>query len=87
MIKIPEMFALSVNYRSHMGIVNCARSVVQLITQFWPHTIDQLKEEEGIVDGPKPIFYTGHTLDTAHIEAEHSQLESEYVLSVRANRP
>jgi hypothetical protein len=45
--------------RSHGGIVNCAHSVIQLITQFWPHVIDNLAQEQGIVDGLKPVFFHG----------------------------
>jgi hypothetical protein len=59
------MFQLAVNYRSHGGIVNCAHSVVELITHFWPYTIDSLAPEQGIVDGVKPIFLTAQDQDTA----------------------
>ena len=71
----PRSFQLAVNYRSvhvqfspntyltqdrsHSGIVNCAHSVIQLITRFWPHTIDNLAQEQGIVDGLKPVFFHG----------------------------
>jgi hypothetical protein len=60
MIKGPRMFQLAVNYRSHGGIVNCAHSVIQLITQFWPYAIDNLAPEQGMVDGLKPIFLSAH---------------------------
>jgi len=52
----PKMFQLTVNYRSHAGIVNCAHSVVSLITRFWPDAIDILAPERGVVDGAKPVF-------------------------------
>ncbi|PCH33046.1 hypothetical protein WOLCODRAFT_62498 [Wolfiporia cocos MD-104 SS10] len=55
----PASFELGVNYRSHAGIVNCAHSVVKLITQFWPHAIDHLAEERGIIEGIKPVYFTG----------------------------
>lgn len=61
-------FQLTVNYRSHGGIVRCAHSVVQLITTFWPHAIDHLGEEKGVVDGVKPIFFSGQDQDAAHYE-------------------
>jgi hypothetical protein len=61
----PELFSLSVNYRSHGGIVNCAQTVVETITHFWPGSIDVLEKERGLVDGPKPIFFTG---GVAHYE-------------------
>ncbi|KAK0456957.1 hypothetical protein EV421DRAFT_103155 [Armillaria borealis] len=53
----PEMFQLAVNYRSHAGIVDCAHSIIDLITMFWEDSIDRLSPEMGIVDGVKPVFF------------------------------
>ncbi|SJL05199.1 uncharacterized protein ARMOST_08565 [Armillaria ostoyae] len=53
----PEMFQLAVNYRSHAGIVDCAHSIIDLITMFWENSIDRLSPEMGIVDGVKPVFF------------------------------
>jgi len=55
----PKTFELVVNYRSHGGIVNCARSVTELIMRYWPHSIDTLQPEHAIVEGPLPIFFPG----------------------------
>ncbi|KAL7285962.1 hypothetical protein ACG7TL_001077 [Trametes sanguinea] len=55
----PESFHLAVNYRSHAGIVDCAYSVIELITQFWPNAIDSLGRETGMVAGIKPVFFSG----------------------------
>ncbi|TCD62368.1 hypothetical protein EIP91_006977 [Steccherinum ochraceum] len=66
--KPPETFQLITNYRSHNGIVGCAHSVVALITEFWPHAIDTLAEEKGIVDGLKPVFFSGWDKDTVRYE-------------------
>ncbi|KAJ3722275.1 hypothetical protein C8R42DRAFT_580360, partial [Lentinula raphanica] len=52
-------FQLAVNYRSHSGIVNCASSVIKLITHFWQNSIDQLTPEKGVVVGTKPLFFIG----------------------------
>jgi len=54
----PQTYELVVNYRSHGGIVNCARSVIDLITLYWPHSIDILKPERASVDGFRPIFFS-----------------------------
>ncbi|KAG2085197.1 uncharacterized protein F5147DRAFT_794237 [Suillus discolor] len=67
-LRQPAMFQLAINYRSHGGIVNCARSVIELITKFWPNTIDTLRPEMGVVDGHKPVFFTGWDKDTVHHE-------------------
>lgn len=55
--KKPELFELAINYRSHGGIVNCAQSVVKLITDFWPESIDILQTEQAMLGGPKPVFF------------------------------
>ncbi|RDB28998.1 TPR and ankyrin repeat-containing protein 1 [Hypsizygus marmoreus] len=55
----PKTFQLATNYRSHAGIVNCAHSVIELITRFWPNSIDLLAPERGIVEGLKPVFLEG----------------------------
>ncbi|KAI6044090.1 hypothetical protein EDC04DRAFT_459876 [Pisolithus marmoratus] len=55
----PELFELAINYRSHGGIVNCAQSVVKLITVFWPESVDILKPERAMLGGPKPVFFVG----------------------------
>ncbi|KAJ7755559.1 hypothetical protein B0H16DRAFT_1540848 [Mycena metata] len=54
----PRTFQLTLNHRSHSGIVNCAHSIVELITKLWPDAIDVLERERGTVDGPRPIFFT-----------------------------
>ncbi|KAI6021001.1 hypothetical protein BKA83DRAFT_14200 [Pisolithus microcarpus] len=64
----PQSFQLAINYRSHGGIVNCAHSVIDLISHFWPNSIDQLQPEHGIVDGLKPVFFTGWDKDTVRYE-------------------
>jgi len=53
---VPKTFQLATNYRSHAGIVNCAHSVIELITRFWPDSIDTLAPEKGIVEGLRPVF-------------------------------
>ncbi|KIY43108.1 hypothetical protein FISHEDRAFT_54171, partial [Fistulina hepatica ATCC 64428] len=64
----PKTFELTTNYRSHAGIVNCAHSVIELITRFWPDTIDVLAPEKGVVTGVKPIFFSGQNGDAVQYE-------------------
>ncbi|KAJ6614863.1 hypothetical protein B0H10DRAFT_2042924 [Mycena sp. CBHHK59/15] len=54
----PRVFQLTVNYRSHSGIVNCAHTIIEVITRFWPDAIDVLERERGTVDGLRPVFFT-----------------------------
>ncbi|KAI5986328.1 hypothetical protein EDD15DRAFT_2373322 [Pisolithus albus] len=60
----PASFQLAINHRSHGGILNCARSVIELISHFWPHSIDPIQPEHGTVDGVKPVFCTGWDKDS-----------------------
>jgi hypothetical protein len=62
------MFQLTINYRSHAGIANCAHSVIELITMFWPYSIDILAQEQGVVDGVKPMFFGTSGQDPASSE-------------------
>ncbi|KAI9567008.1 P-loop containing nucleoside triphosphate hydrolase protein [Boletus coccyginus] len=64
----PTAFQLVINYRSHGGILNCAHTVIERITRFWPEAIDGLQPEEGIVDGLKPVFFRGWDQDTVRYE-------------------
>ncbi|OJA13247.1 hypothetical protein AZE42_12316, partial [Rhizopogon vesiculosus] len=84
----PTMFQLAINYRSHGGIVNCAHSVIELITRFWPNTIDKLQPEKGVVDGLKPVFFTGWDNDTVSYEqflfgASHIEFGAQQCILVR----
>ncbi|KAK2462120.1 hypothetical protein APHAL10511_006583 [Amanita phalloides] len=54
--ELPKTFYLAVNYRSHTGIVNCAHSVIELIQQHWPYSIDALAPEKGLIIGAPPVF-------------------------------
>lgn len=44
----PETFELLVNYRSHGGIVDCASSIISLISELFPYSIDELKRETAV---------------------------------------
>ena len=57
--------------------MNCAHSVIELITQFWPDSIDILAPEKGIVKGLKPIFLWGQD-DILHV-GFNSSLLIEYI--------
>lgn len=55
----PKQFELDINYRSHNGILRLAASVVDLILQFFPDSIDRLKRERGEIGGPRPVVFEG----------------------------
>ncbi|KAG8989209.1 hypothetical protein FRB94_014588, partial [Tulasnella sp. JGI-2019a] len=59
----PAVFELSVNYRSHAGIMDVAAFLVSLINRAFPNTIDILQREQALGYGPKPVFFIGRTDD------------------------
>jgi hypothetical protein len=65
----PKSFKLVTNFRSHGGIVKCAHSIIALIMRFWPYAIDVLPQEKGIVDGIKPVFFSGWDQDNVRYES------------------
>ncbi|QRW07579.1 P-loop nucleoside triphosphate hydrolase [Ceratobasidium sp. AG-Ba] len=64
----PTLFHLAVNYRSHGGIIDCASSIVQLISDLFPRSIDKLDKESGMTEGPKPVFFSGWGRDVVQFE-------------------
>ena len=65
----PKSFQLVTNFRSHGGIVKCAHSIITLIMRFWPYAIDNLPQEKGVVDGIKPVFFSGWDQDNVRYES------------------
>ncbi|KAF8624782.1 hypothetical protein AX15_005672 [Amanita polypyramis BW_CC] len=66
--ELPKTFYLTVNYRSHAGIVNCAHSIVELVQQYWPYSIDALAPEKGLIVGAPPVFLAGENSDDIQFE-------------------
>ena len=51
-----EPLNLTINYRSHSGILKLAGTVIDLIKQFFGNSIDHLPDDEGMFPGPVPVF-------------------------------
>ena len=47
---------LTINYRSHTGILKLAGSIIDLISEFFKDSIDHLPNDEGMFPGPMPLF-------------------------------
>jgi ATP-dependent exoDNAse (exonuclease V) beta subunit len=59
-----KKFELNVNYRSHNGILKLAASVIKLLSDLFPDSIDKLTPEQGVVDGPQPFIFKGFQANT-----------------------
>jgi len=54
----PPILPLTVNFRTHEQVLALARSVVYLILQFFPNSVDKMKDETSTKVGEKPISLT-----------------------------
>ena len=52
----PKLNILQINYRSHTGILNLAKFVIDLIERYYPDSIDTAPNDEAVFVGPKPKF-------------------------------
>ncbi|XP_064597505.1 TPR and ankyrin repeat-containing protein 1-like [Liolophura sinensis] len=56
-VTIPkQVFQLTDNYRSHQGILSLASSIVDLMVDFFPESVDLLDRDQGVFPGPSPIL-------------------------------
>ncbi len=79
-IAIPRLKNLSINYRTHNGILSAAAGVVDLLECFFPGSIDILPRERGFFDGPKPLLLTHTNVEDAAVlivgsDQKRSQIE------------
>ncbi|CAE6476199.1 unnamed protein product, partial [Rhizoctonia solani] len=54
-----SLFELTVNFRSHYGIVRYAASLVELIYTLFPNSIDVMEPEFANTPGPPPLLFVG----------------------------
>lgn len=54
--KAPPIHELTINYRSHSGILTLAGHILTLLERFFPHSIDRVPQDRGMFPGPKPKF-------------------------------
>ncbi|KAG8690837.1 hypothetical protein FRC11_008770 [Ceratobasidium sp. 423] len=79
----PVLFHLSVNYRSHGGIVDCASTIVELVSELFPYSIDKLKRETGLGGN----MVVSKLTDFFEIKGENAKIDfgADQVILVRNN--
>ena len=55
-LSIPQIHTLTQNFRSHSGILQLAASVIDLLMEFFPLSLDKLPRDQGMFPGPKPVL-------------------------------
>ncbi|XP_022085705.1 TPR and ankyrin repeat-containing protein 1-like isoform X3 [Acanthaster planci] len=51
-----KVYHLTINYRSHSGILNLAAAVLELMSHFFPLSFDRLVPDQGLFAGPLPVI-------------------------------
>ena len=54
-VKVPKVNELTINFRSHTGVLQLAASVIDLMKHFFPNSFDCLPGDEGMFPGPIPL--------------------------------
>ena len=72
-VKVPKVDELTINFRSHTGILRLAASIIDLMKHFFPNSFDCLPGDEGMFPGPIPVV-----LDACHV--------SDLALVLRSNK-
>lgn len=62
-IKVPQVEKLTINYRTHNGILGCAARLVDVILDLFPNAVDKLEKDRGHFNGPKPALLTETSTD------------------------
>jgi ATP-dependent exoDNAse (exonuclease V) beta subunit len=56
---MPEIWNLTQNYRSHFGVLNLSNTILSLLFELFPNSIDKIKAETGaMMTGVRPTFLT-----------------------------
>ena len=64
LIKVPQKpHNLTINFRSHSGILKLAGSIIDLISEFFKDSIDHLPDDEGMFPGPTPVLLESCKID------------------------
>jgi hypothetical protein len=63
-ISVPQKpHNLTINFRSHSGILKLAGSIIDLISEFFKDSIDHLPDDEGMFPGPTPVLLESCKID------------------------
>ncbi|XP_045829129.1 uncharacterized protein LOC123920847 [Trifolium pratense] len=52
---VSDTFLLNQNFRTHAGVLKLSQSIIELLSRFFPHSIDSLKPETSLIYGEAPV--------------------------------
>ena len=53
-VTVPKVDELTINFRSHSGVLKLAASVIEVLLKYFPNSFDFLPGDEGMFPGPDP---------------------------------
>ena len=56
MVTVPVVDELTINFRSHSGVLRLAASVIEVLQKFFPNSFDRLPGDKGMFPGPIPTL-------------------------------
>ena len=56
MVTVPVVDELTINFRSHSGVLKLAASVIEVLQKFFPNSFDRLPGDKGMFPGPIPTL-------------------------------
>ncbi|KAI9094369.1 hypothetical protein DFS34DRAFT_247146 [Phlyctochytrium arcticum] len=87
---VPPLKVLTENYRTHSGVLDVARTLVDALFHFFPNSIDKLPRETAICVGTPPTFIENTTINAFLLAlfgkqepGKVSELGAEQVIIVR----
>ncbi|KAJ7942731.1 UvrD-like Helicase, ATP-binding domain, P-loop containing nucleoside triphosphate hydrolase [Quillaja saponaria] len=66
--KISDIFHLSQNFRTHAGVLRLSQSIIELLYQFFPQSIDVLKPETSFIYGEAPVLLESGNSENAIVK-------------------
>ena len=55
-VTVPVVDELTINFRSHSGVLKLAASVIEILQNFFPNSFDRLPGDKGMFPGPIPTL-------------------------------
>ncbi|EFJ46513.1 hypothetical protein VOLCADRAFT_118102 [Volvox carteri f. nagariensis] len=62
-VATPPIHQLTMNYRTHQGVLDVAALVVDVLRRYFPRQLDRLERERALFPGPHPLLLGGISSD------------------------
>ncbi|KXZ49100.1 hypothetical protein GPECTOR_23g31 [Gonium pectorale] len=62
-VATPPIYQLTMNYRTHQGVLDVAALVVDVLRRYFPRQLDRLEREQALFPGPHPLLLGGISAD------------------------